>query len=83
MSLEEKFMSLKLEDVSGIVDKVKNEGPAKSGLADGMAALIGRCASNDDTEALSGLATVKALMEGAPAAQPFVKDCLGACKYII
>jgi hypothetical protein len=82
MSLEEQFAKLTVGDAAGIVDKVKAEGPVKSGLADSIVALIGRCASSEDAEALSGLATVKALAEGAPSAQPFVKDCLGACKFV-
>lgn len=80
MSLEEQFAKLTVDDAAGIVEKVKADGPVKSGLADGIVALVGRCASSEEAEALSGFATVKALAEGAPAAQPFIKDCLGACK---
>eukprot|EP00529_Nitzschia_sp_RCC80_P005472 CAMPEP_0113461256 /NCGR_PEP_ID=MMETSP0014_2-20120614/11441_1 /TAXON_ID=2857 /ORGANISM="Nitzschia sp." /LENGTH=1037 /DNA_ID=CAMNT_0000352999 /DNA_START=115 /DNA_END=3228 /DNA_ORIENTATION=+ /assembly_acc=CAM_ASM_000159 len=79
MSLEEQFAKLTVGDAAGIVDKVKADGPVKSGLADSIAALVGRCASKDEAEALSGLATAKALAEGSPESQPFVKDCLGAC----
>ena len=75
MSLEEQFAKLTVGDAAGIVDKVKAEGPVKSGLADSIAALVGRCASNDEAEALSGLATAKALAEGSP--ESYLNWCPG------
>jgi len=79
MSLEEKFASLSMDDVSSIVDSVKADGVAKSGLPESMVALTARCASKDEAEALAGLKVVKELAESIPTAQPFVKDALGAC----
>jgi elongation factor 3 len=79
MSLEAKFASLKIDDASSVVDTVKSEGVEKSGLAANISVLSAKCASKDEAEALSALATVKALAEGAPEAQVFTKECLGAC----
>jgi len=79
MSLEEKFASLSMDDVSSIIDAVKTDGVAKSGLPDSIVALTARCASKDDAEALAAMKVVKELAESVPTAQPFVKDTLGAC----
>merc|ERR1719437_273849 len=79
MSLEEKFANLSIDDVSSIVDSVKADGVAKSGLPESIVALTARCASKDEAEALSGLKVVKELAESVPTAQPFIKDTLGAC----
>ena len=82
MSLEEKFASLSMDDVSSIVDSVKADGVLKSGLVDSIVSLTARCASKDDNEALAGMKVVKELAEQVPTSQPFIKDCLGACKYL-
>jgi len=79
MSLEEKFANLSMDDVSSIVNTVKSEGVAKSGLADSIVALIARCASKDEKEALAGMKVVKELAEQEPTTQPFMKGCLAAC----
>jgi len=79
MSLEEKFASLSMDDVSSIVDTVKADGVLKSGLVDSIVSLTARCASKDDNEALAGMKVVKELAEQVPTSQPFIKDCLGAC----
>jgi elongation factor 3 len=79
MSLEAKFANLKIDDAASVVETVKSEGVEKSGLAANTSVLSARCASKDEAEALSALATVKALAEGVPEAQVFTKECLGAC----
>jgi len=79
MSLETKFASLTMDDVSSIVAAVKADGVAKSGLADSIVTLTARCASKDEAEALAALKVVKDLAESVPTAQPFIKECLGAC----
>mmetsp|Transcript_15332 Transcript_15332/g.42540 ORF Transcript_15332/g.42540 Transcript_15332/m.42540 type:complete len:1040 (+) Transcript_15332:92-3211(+) len=79
MSLEAKFASLSMDDVSSVVDAVKADGVAKSGLAEAITTLVARCASKTEAEALSALKVVKELSESVPTAQPFVKECLGAC----
>mmetsp|Transcript_30273 Transcript_30273/g.64933 ORF Transcript_30273/g.64933 Transcript_30273/m.64933 type:complete len:1040 (+) Transcript_30273:70-3189(+) len=79
MSLEEKFASLSMDDVSSIVDAVKADGVAKSGLPESIVALTARCASKVEAEALAGLKVVKELAESVPTSQPFVKETLGAC----
>jgi hypothetical protein len=81
MSLEAKFESLKLDDVSSVVDAVKKDGPKASGLADGIAVLIARCGGTDDADAIAACTTVKALVEQCPSSQAFVKECLTACTY--
>ena len=81
MSLEAKFEALKLDDVTSVVDAVKKDGPQASGLADGIAVLLARCASTDDADAIAACTTVKALVEQCPASQAFVKECLTACTY--
>jgi elongation factor 3 len=79
MSLEEKFSTLSMDDVSSIIDSVKADGVLKSGLPDSIVALAARCASKDDAEALAAMKVVKELAESVPTAQPFIKDTLGAC----
>jgi elongation factor 3 len=79
MSLEEKFANLSMDDSASIVESVKSDGVEKSGLAANISVLSARCGSNDDAEALAAFKTVKALAEECPVAQPFVKECLGAC----
>ena len=81
MSLEEKFASLTVDDVSSVVDTVKAEGVEKSGLASNASVLAARCGSKDEKEATAAMSAVKALVEGVPTAQIFTKECLGACKY--
>mmetsp|Transcript_12059 Transcript_12059/g.11783 ORF Transcript_12059/g.11783 Transcript_12059/m.11783 type:complete len:83 (-) Transcript_12059:828-1076(-) len=81
MSLEEKFANLSMDDVSSVVNAVKSDGVAKSGFADSIVALIARCASKDEKEALTGMKLVKELAEQEPTTQPFMKGCLAACKY--
>lgn len=83
MSLEAKFAELKVADVPSIVDAVKKDGVEKSGLAANIVALVARCASSQDDEAVAGLKTVKALMDECPEAQAFTKECLAACKFNI
>jgi elongation factor 3 len=79
MSLEEKFAKLTVDDASSVVDTVKSQGVEKSGLAANISVLVARCGSKDDAEAIAAMKTVKALAEECPGAQPFVKECLGAC----
>mmetsp|Transcript_54380 Transcript_54380/g.60784 ORF Transcript_54380/g.60784 Transcript_54380/m.60784 type:complete len:1040 (-) Transcript_54380:268-3387(-) len=79
MSLEEKFANLSMDDVSSVVNAVKSDGVAKSGFADSIVALIARCASKDEKEALTGMKLVKELAEQEPTTQPFMKGCLAAC----
>jgi hypothetical protein len=82
MSLEEKFSSLSIGDESAIGDAIKEEGVEKSGFADNIDVLVAKCASNDDDEALAGLATTLALAKGCPEAEAFTKECLTACKLL-
>jgi hypothetical protein len=82
MTLESKFADMKLDDVSTIVDTVKKEGAAKSGLADNITVLAAKCDSNSDDEALAALKTLKTLVDECPEVQAFTKECLGPCKYL-
>ncbi|KAL3913531.1 MAG: hypothetical protein SGILL_006449, partial [Bacillariaceae sp.] len=79
MSLEEKFAKLSVDDASSVVATVKAEGVEKSGLAANISVLAARCGSKDEAEAIAAMKTVKALAEECPLAQPFTKECLGAC----
>ena len=79
MSIEDTLSKLSLDDASSIVDAVNADGVVKSGLAANIAGLVAKCASSDEPEALAGLATAKALMEGAPLSESFTKECLGSC----
>jgi len=79
MSLEEKFASLSMDDVSSMIDAIKADGLEKSGLPESVVTLTARCASKDEAEALAALKLVKELAESVPNAQPFIKDSLGAC----
>jgi hypothetical protein len=83
MSLEEKFAKLSIDDAASVVETVKSEGVEKSGFAANVSVLAARCGSSNDTEAVAAMKTVKALAEGAPLAQPFLKECLGACKLLV
>jgi len=79
MSLEEKFASLSMDDVSSIVDSIKADGVVKSGLPESIVALTAGCASKTEAEALAAMKVVKDLAENVPTAHPFIKDTLGAC----
>jgi elongation factor 3 len=79
MSIESKLENLSLGDEPSIVAAVKADGAEKSGLAAGIGALVAKCGSKDEAEALAALATAKALAEGAPEGEAFTKDCLAAC----
>mmetsp|Transcript_19208 Transcript_19208/g.28697 ORF Transcript_19208/g.28697 Transcript_19208/m.28697 type:complete len:1038 (-) Transcript_19208:524-3637(-) len=79
MSIESMLEKLSLGDESSLVEKVKAEGVVKSGLADSIDALVAKCASKNEEDALAGLAAAKALAEGAPGAEAFTKQCLSAC----
>ena len=80
MSLEEKFAKLGIDDAASIVETVKSEGVEKSGFAANASVLAARIGSSNDTEALAAMKTAKALAEGAPVAQVYLKESLGACK---
>ena len=69
MSIEAALEKLTLGDEPNLVEEVKKSGIEKSGLAAGISALAAKAESKDETEALAGLALVKALAEGAPDAQ--------------
>mmetsp|Transcript_13611 Transcript_13611/g.28534 ORF Transcript_13611/g.28534 Transcript_13611/m.28534 type:complete len:1040 (-) Transcript_13611:90-3209(-) len=79
MSLEEKFASLSMDDVSSIVGTIKADGVAKSGLSDSVAALTASVASKDEATALAAMNLVKELATSVPTAQPFLQESLGAC----
>ena len=78
MSLESKLANLSLGDEASVVEAIKADGVQKSGFAANIAALIAKCASNDDAEAIAGLTTVKAVAEGAVEAEAFNIQCLTA-----
>jgi len=78
MSIESLLSELSLGDEAKLVDVVKADGAIKSGLADNIEALVAKCASKDPATAIAGLTTAAALSVGAPAAQPFTKECLTA-----
>jgi hypothetical protein len=71
---------LSLSDATSFADAVSKQGVLKSGLASNIDALVAKCASSDEDEALAGLATAKALAETCPSAEVFTKECLTACK---
>lgn len=79
MSLETMFAALKMDDVSRVVEAVKNDGVEKSGLAANVAVLVARCDSADEAEALAALKTAKQLAIECPHAQAFTMACLSAC----
>jgi len=79
MSLEAKIAALSIGDEASIVESVKANGVEKSGLAGNIEALVAKCASADEAEALAGFATATALAEGAPEAEAFTKECLTPC----
>jgi len=78
MSLESKLANLSLGDEASVVEAINADGVEKSGFASGMAGLVAKCASKDDAEALAAMATVKAVAEGAVAAEAFNIQALGA-----
>jgi elongation factor 3 len=78
MSLESKLANLSLGDEASIVEAINAEGAEKSGFASNIASLVAKCASKDEAEALAAFATVRAVAEGAPGAEAFNIQCLGA-----
>ena len=82
MALEALFASLKIDDVPAVVEAVKKDGAETSGLAANITALVAKCDSADETEALAAFKTVTQLCIECPQAQAFTKDCLSACKCI-
>ena len=82
MALEALFASLKIDDVPAVVEAVKKDGAETSGLAANITALVAKCDSADETEALAAFKTVTQLSIECPQAQAFTKDCLSACKCI-
>lgn len=80
MSLEAKLAELSLGDEPSIIEAIKKDGVDKSGFAPNISALVAKCASKTEEEALAGLATAKALAEGCPEAEAFTKECLTPCK---
>ena len=83
MSLEEKFAKLGIDDAASVVETVMAEGVEKSGFAANASVLAARIGSNTDSEALAAMKTAKALAEGAPVSQVYLKESLGACKYFV
>jgi hypothetical protein len=81
MSLESMFASLSIADASSVVEKIKAEGIEKSGFVENIEILKAKVASSVESEALAGLATVKAVAENAPEAEAINKECLTACKF--
>lgn len=81
MSLEAKFAALSMGDEGSIVEAIKAEGIVKSGFVDNIEALKAKAESSTEADALAGLATVKAIAEGAPQAEAINKECLTACKF--
>jgi len=82
MSLEAKLAQLSIDDATSVVDTVKAEGVDKSGFAANASVLAARCGSSTESEALAAMKTAKALAEGAPIAQAYLKESLGACKLV-
>lgn len=78
MSLESKLANLSLGDEASVVEAINADGVEKSGFASNIAALIAKCASSDEAEALAGMATVKAVAEGAAGAEAFNIQSLSA-----
>jgi len=79
MSLESKLENLTLGDETSIVSEIKAEGVEKTGFASNIGALAAKCISSNEEEALAALTTVKAIAEGAPQADAFIKECLPGC----
>jgi len=79
MSIESKLENLSLGDEPAIVEAVNADGVEKSGLASNIGALVAKCGSKDENEAIVAMKTAQALAEGAPEAYAFTKDCLVAC----
>ena len=82
MSLAEKFEKISEAEVPAIVAAVKSDGLQKSGLADNWEVLQARVGSKDEKEAVAAAKAIIALMDEAPTSQVFVKECLGACKFL-
>jgi elongation factor 3 len=78
MKFESDLEELSLGDEVALVACVKADGVEKSGLASCADALIAKCASKNETEAIASLKLVQALAEGVPEAEVFTKDCLSA-----
>lgn len=78
MSIVSKLENLSLGDEPTITKAVTSEGVIKSGLASSIVSLIAKCASKDSKEAIAALSTVKSLAEGAPEAEAYTVECLGA-----
>jgi len=76
MSLESKIANLSLGDEASVVAAIKADGVEKSGFASNISALVAKCASSDEAEALAAMATVKAVSEGAIEAEAFNIQCL-------
>eukprot|EP01083_Nonionella_stella_P037181 101379_1 len=76
MSLESKIANLSLGDEASVVAAIKADGVEKSGFASNISALVAKCASSDEAEALAAMATVKAVAEGAVEAEAFNIQCL-------
>jgi len=76
MSLESKIANLSLGDEASVVAAIKADGVEKSGFASNISALVAKCASSDEAEALAAMATVKAVSEGAVEAEAFNIQCL-------
>jgi len=76
MSLESKLANLSLGDEASVVAAIKADGVEKSGFASNISALVAKCASSDEAEALAAMATVKAVAEGAVEAEAFNIQCL-------
>lgn len=72
--------NLSLGDETKLVEAVKTNGVAKSGLADAIEGIAAKCVSEKDDEALAAFASVTALAERAPKAEAFTKICLGPGK---
>jgi elongation factor 3 len=77
-TIESLLSNLSLGDEVKLVDLVKSQGVAASGLADQIDVLVVKCASSNDAEAIAALTTAKALAEEAPSAEAFTKSCLSA-----
>jgi len=82
MALAAKFDKLTIDEVPSIVSAVKSDGVIKSGLADNYEVLAARVGSTDDKEAIAGCKVIVQLLDEVPMSQIFVKECLGACKYL-
>ena len=78
MSLEEKFAALSIDDIPSVVEATKSDVKA---FGKAVPVLVARCDAKDEADCLAALQTVTAVAKGVPEAQPFTKECLGACTY--